>query len=189
MMPLLFAAGQHHALDTVSRSLREDEKLLAFLDDIHFCSEPDESERCTLWSKKLYKPTRGTWQGNVHRSCREAPRSCGGWSPLVRGGPIDTTLVSALRSDGSARRRAADCEGVALEAARRRKARTYLGGVLTLAGPPPPSPPPPPPPGRCLAYEVLSPPPLTRSLGLRDPGLGEVLGPTPPPTTIRAKTM
>ena len=37
MMPLLFAMGQHHALDTVSRSLREDEKLLAYLDDIHFC--------------------------------------------------------------------------------------------------------------------------------------------------------
>ena len=39
---------------------------------------------------------------------------------------IDTTLVSALRSDGSARGRAADFDGVALEAARRRKARTYL---------------------------------------------------------------
>ena len=38
---------------------------------------------------------------------------------------IDTTLVSALRSDGSASRRAADFDGVALEAARRRKARTY----------------------------------------------------------------
>ena len=38
---------------------------------------------------------------------------------------IDTTLVSALRSDGSARGRAADFDGVALEAARRRKARTY----------------------------------------------------------------
>ena len=38
---------------------------------------------------------------------------------------IDTTLVSALRSDGSARRRAADFDGVALEAARRRKAMTY----------------------------------------------------------------
>ena len=41
MMPLLFAMGQHHALDTVSRSLREDEKLLAYLDDIYFCCEPD----------------------------------------------------------------------------------------------------------------------------------------------------
>ena len=41
MMPLLFAVGQHHALDTVSRSLREDEKLLAYLDDIYFCCEPD----------------------------------------------------------------------------------------------------------------------------------------------------
>ena len=41
MMPLLFAMGQHHALDTVSRSLREDEKLLAYLDDIYFCCEAD----------------------------------------------------------------------------------------------------------------------------------------------------
>ena len=37
MIPLLFAVGQHQALDTVSRSLREDEKLLAYLDDIYFC--------------------------------------------------------------------------------------------------------------------------------------------------------
>ena len=41
IMPLLFAVGQHHALDTVSRSLREDEKLLAYLDDIYFCTEPN----------------------------------------------------------------------------------------------------------------------------------------------------
>ena len=41
MMPLLFAVGQHHALDTVSRSLREDERFLAYLDDIYFCCEPD----------------------------------------------------------------------------------------------------------------------------------------------------
>ena len=38
---------------------------------------------------------------------------------------IDTTLVSPLHSDGSARRRAADNDGAALEVARRRKERTY----------------------------------------------------------------
>ena len=38
---------------------------------------------------------------------------------------IDMTLVSALRSDGSVRRHAADFDGVALEAACRRRARTY----------------------------------------------------------------
>ena len=38
---------------------------------------------------------------------------------------LDTTLVSALRGDGTARRGAADVDGVALEAARKRKARTY----------------------------------------------------------------
>ena len=43
---------------------------------------------------------------------------------------VDTTLVSALRTDGSARRRAAQQDGVASEAARLRKVRTYpeLGG-------------------------------------------------------------
>ena len=38
---------------------------------------------------------------------------------------IDTTLVSPLRRDGSARPRAADHAGAALEEARRRKERTY----------------------------------------------------------------
>ena len=38
---------------------------------------------------------------------------------------IDTTLVSPLRRDGSARPRAADHDGAALEDARRRKERTY----------------------------------------------------------------
>ena len=38
---------------------------------------------------------------------------------------IDTTLVSPLRGDGSARPRAADHNGAALEAARRRKEATY----------------------------------------------------------------
>ena len=37
----------------------------------------------------------------------------------------DTTLVSPLRGDGSARPRAADHNGTALEAARRRKEATY----------------------------------------------------------------
>ena len=38
---------------------------------------------------------------------------------------IDTTLVSPLHSNGSARRRAADHDGAALEVARRRKEHTY----------------------------------------------------------------
>ena len=41
MMPLLFSLGQHHALEVVNRSLREDEKVMAFLDDIYYCSEPN----------------------------------------------------------------------------------------------------------------------------------------------------
>ena len=38
---------------------------------------------------------------------------------------VDTTLVSALHCDGSARRGAAERDGVALDEARRRKERTY----------------------------------------------------------------
>ena len=38
---------------------------------------------------------------------------------------VDTTLVSALRGDGSCRRRAAQHDGLAAEAARLRKARTF----------------------------------------------------------------
>ena len=38
---------------------------------------------------------------------------------------VDATLVSALKSDGTARRRAAQFDGVALLEARRRKERTY----------------------------------------------------------------
>ena len=38
---------------------------------------------------------------------------------------IDTTLVSPLKRDGTARRRAADHNGAALEDARRKKDRTY----------------------------------------------------------------
>ena len=43
------------------------------------------------------------------------------------GGPlsIDTTVVCALHRDGTPRRQAAECDGVALKAARRRKEATY----------------------------------------------------------------
>ena len=44
---------------------------------------------------------------------------------------IDTTLVSALRCDGSALPRSANVDGAALQAARRRKERAYP----ELAGP------------------------------------------------------
>ena len=48
------------------------------------------------------------------------------WLPLFGGAQlaVDTTLVSALRADGSCRRRAAQHDGLAAEAARLRKART-----------------------------------------------------------------
>ena len=56
--------------------------------------------------------------------------------PLFGGAQLalDMTLVSALKGDGTARRGAADVDGVALEAARKRKARTFpepCGSPLT----------------------------------------------------------
>ena len=36
-----FSVGQHHAVEVVNRSLRGDENVMAFLDDIYFCSEPN----------------------------------------------------------------------------------------------------------------------------------------------------
>ena len=47
------------------------------------------------------------------------------WAQLA----VNTTPVSARRTDGSARRRAAQQDGVAAEAARQRKVRTYPGLV------------------------------------------------------------
>ena len=37
LMPMLFSLGQHMALVVVQSKLLEDEKLLAFLDDVHVC--------------------------------------------------------------------------------------------------------------------------------------------------------
>ena len=47
---------------------------------------------------------------------------------------IDTTLVSPLHRDGTARRRAADVDGAALEAARRRRGPT-LSWLVMVEGP------------------------------------------------------
>ena len=41
LMPLLFSLGQHQALEAVQRQLRSDERLFAFLDDIHTVTSPD----------------------------------------------------------------------------------------------------------------------------------------------------
>ena len=41
LMPLLFALGQHEALLAVSRQLRPNERLFAFLDDIYLTTKPD----------------------------------------------------------------------------------------------------------------------------------------------------
>ena len=41
LMPLLFCVGQHSALQPVQHSLRPNERLLAFLDDLYVVSKPD----------------------------------------------------------------------------------------------------------------------------------------------------
>ena len=41
MMPLLFALGQHAALEAVQRRLLEGERLFAFLDDVYVLTTPD----------------------------------------------------------------------------------------------------------------------------------------------------
>ena len=48
--------------------------------------------------------------------------------PLFGGAqlPVDTTLVSAIQGNGEPRNGAAECDGVALAQAKRKKARTYL---------------------------------------------------------------
>ena len=51
--------------------------------------------------------------------------SCGGRVDLLAGSATRTTLVSPLRRDGTARARAANHDGAALEDARRRKEATY----------------------------------------------------------------
>ena len=52
--------------------------------------------------------------------------------PLWRGAQlaIDTTLVSPLHRDGSARRGAADRNGAVFDAARRKKERAFPAGVV-----------------------------------------------------------
>ena len=41
LMPLLFALGQHSALDAIQEELQEGEHLLAFNDDIYTTSSPE----------------------------------------------------------------------------------------------------------------------------------------------------
>ena len=42
-MPMLFSLGQHAALMAVAARLREEERLLAFLDDSHIVTSPDRT--------------------------------------------------------------------------------------------------------------------------------------------------
>ena len=40
LMPLLFALGQHRALEAIHENMRPGEHVMAFLDDIHTSSRP-----------------------------------------------------------------------------------------------------------------------------------------------------
>ena len=51
LMPLMFALG-HEALQAVSRQLRPNERLFAFLDDVHLTSKPDRWVCATPFWKK-----------------------------------------------------------------------------------------------------------------------------------------
>ena len=42
MMPVLFSVGQHHFLEMVNRSFRDDQKVMALLDDIYFGWPPNK---------------------------------------------------------------------------------------------------------------------------------------------------
>ena len=43
LMPLLFSLGQHSGLEATHRRLRVNEKLFAYLDDVHIASKPDKA--------------------------------------------------------------------------------------------------------------------------------------------------
>ena len=52
MMPLLFAVGQHGALEAIHRRVNPGEFLMAFHDDVYMATPPTRVGRCTQWCKK-----------------------------------------------------------------------------------------------------------------------------------------
>ena len=58
LMPLLFVLGQHRALRSVQSHLSEDERFLAFHDDIYVMSQPERTcELCGILARELLGPT------------------------------------------------------------------------------------------------------------------------------------
>ena len=60
-MPLLFCLGQHAALEAIQRELNPNEKLFAFLDDLHLVSKPDGvgafmAAKTHVWNRAGSKP-------------------------------------------------------------------------------------------------------------------------------------
>ena len=59
LMPLLFSLGQHGALEAVQRSLRDDERMLAYLDDIYIVTSPGRvGVVVTSLQEQLYRHAR-----------------------------------------------------------------------------------------------------------------------------------
>ena len=47
-MPALYSLGQHDALDAIKRQLKQDEHLLAYLDDIYVTCKPARAKEVFL---------------------------------------------------------------------------------------------------------------------------------------------
>ena len=79
LMPLLFCVGQHAAHEAIQRGLNPDEKLFAFLDDLHLVSKPERVGVLHNLAQREFgftegKPTFGTKQDKSQRhvtGCRE----------------------------------------------------------------------------------------------------------------------
>ena len=101
MMLLLFSVGPHHALGVV-RSLRPEEKLMAFLDDMYYSSDPERV-------------------GGVCVVVQEALQTHAGIS--VHGGK--TKVWNASGAKTIVRRSRADCQGI-----RPHRARVWRGSGI-----------------------------------------------------------
>ena len=95
-MPMLFALGQHHALQAVARQLRPREHLFAFLDDIYVICAPDRVAEvyrvleAKLWAHARIRVNVLDWNesGREPEGCAHTlgPRAwCGNKPPEERG--------------------------------------------------------------------------------------------------------
>ena len=124
LLPMLYSLGQHGALESIQESLRDDEHLFAHLDDLYVVCSPERVAPIFKIITQALQHAR--IQVNLGKMQRRIEVIAEGL-PAFHGAQlaVDTTLVFPLRADGVPHRRCADESGAALEAARRRKDRTY----------------------------------------------------------------